>query len=424
MPRHPSTYPRVLLLHYTSPPVVGGVEHVLAQHAQLLARGGFDVHVLVGRGKAPGAGVHFHRLGVLDSRHRRVLAVTRELEAGRVTPAFASLTAQIRAGLEPLLAGVDVCVVHNALTLHKNLALTAALHQLAKRVPTRFIAWCHDLAWTNPQYSAGLHPGAPWSLLRTPIPRGTYVTVSRDRQRELSALLGMPVGAIEVVPNGVDPGEFLNLTPTGRRLARTLRLWDPQVVLLLPVRITRRKHIEFALHVTSEMVRREMTVRLLVTGPPGPHNPRNREYLDELRALRHRLGLDEQVVFCAELHNPEGRRLALSNRTMRDLYLLADALLLPSRGEGFGLPLLEAGLTRLPAMTSDLASLREIGDDAILTFSLDDPPAGVAARLMQALMEDRGYRLRRRVLTSYTWEVIMRERIVPLLTQLAPVTRA
>jgi hypothetical protein len=36
-------------------------------------------------------------------------------------------------------------------------------------------------------------------------------------------------------------------------------------------------------------------------------------------------------------------------------------------------------------------------------------------------MEERGYRLRRRVLASYTWEGIMRERIIPLLTRLVGV---
>src|SRR5205807_2642750 len=137
---------RVLLVHYTTPPVVGGVERVLARHARLLAGEGFDARVVTGRGGPVGRGVRFHRLPRLDSRHRRVLAVTRELEAGRVTPAFHGLVAQIREDLRPELEGVDVCIVHNALVLHKNLALTAALHQLAPRGSTRLVAWCHDLA--------------------------------------------------------------------------------------------------------------------------------------------------------------------------------------------------------------------------------------------------------------------------------------
>jgi glycosyltransferase involved in cell wall biosynthesis len=415
-----SRRPRVALLHYTTPPVVGGVETVLARHARQLALAGFDVSVLTGRGESLGAGVRLHRLPLLDSRHPRVLAVARDLEAGKITAALPALTARIGADLERALAGIDVCVAHNVLTLHKNLALTAALHQIAARKsPPRIVAWCHDLAWTNPLYHPHLHPGAPWDLLRTRVRGGTYVAASRARQQALCAALGLPGSAVAVIPNGIDPAVFLRLTGVGRWLADTLRLWDHQLVLLLPARITRRKQIEYALAVASEIVRRELTVRLLVTGPLGAHNPRNRSYLQELRALRRRLGLDEHVVFCTDLRGPRGRPLVLSDRTMADLYMLADALLLPSRDEGFGLPLLEAGLARLPAFTTDLAALRAVGDDAIHTFDLGDPPARVAAAIIDTLMEEHGYRLRRRVLASYRWSVIMREQIVPLLSRAA-----
>jgi glycosyltransferase involved in cell wall biosynthesis len=365
------------------------------------------------------------RLPLLDSRHRRVLGILHELDQGRVPSEFAALTSQIRQELGRALAGSEVCLVHNALTLHKNLALTAALHQLAaERSPVRLVAWCHDLAWTDSRYGPTLHPGKPWSLLMTPIPGATYVAVSRERQHQLSAALRIPQSQIEVVPNGIDPAAFLNLTPAGRWLAETIRVWDQQMVLLLPVRITRRKHIEYALRVVAELVRREMTVRLIVTGPLGAHNPRNHEYLEELLALRRELRIEEQVVFCQELPGPGGRECVLTDRIMADLYQMADALVLPSREEGFGLPLLEAGLARLPAFTSDIGPLREIGGDAIRTFDLNEPPAACAQRIIHGLMDDRGYRLRRRILGAYTWDTIMRDRIIPMLTQLGAGTRS
>jgi mannosylglucosylglycerate synthase len=414
----------IALVHYTSPPIIGGVEAVLGRHARLLADRGCDVRVVTGRGGALGARIRVRHLPLLDSRHPRVLAVTAQLAEGRVTPAFAALSAQIQEGLERALAGASVCVVHNALTLHKNLALTAALHRMAaKRPPIRFVAWCHDLAWINPQYREELHAGQPWRLLTTPLPGATYVAVSRDRQRALSAALRLSASQIEVIPNGIDPAAFLHLSPAGRWLADTLRLWDQQIVLLLPVRITRRKQIEYALRVTGELVRRELSVRLLVTGPLGAHNPRNRTYFDELRALRAALGLEEQVVLCAEVPGPRGEPFTLSDRVVADLYAMADALLLPSREEGFGLTLLEAGLARVPAFVSEIPPFREIGGDALQTFGLDDSPAVCAQRIVHGLMDDRAYRLRRRILATYAWDVIMRDRIMPLLTQLTAAVR-
>ena len=109
---------------------------------------------------------------------------------------------------------------------------------------------------------------------------------------------------------------------------------------------------------------------------------------------------------------------------MADLYFLADALLLPSREEGFGLPLLEAGLARLPAFTTDLAPFRDIGGDAIHTFALEDPPARVAAMILGTLMEEKRYRLRRRVLGAYAWDGIIQERVAPLLARQAAAVHA
>ena len=420
MPDTRTPPPRVGLLHYTSPPVVGGVESVLGEQARHLAARGWETHVLTGRGGWLGGSTRIHRIPLLDSRHRRVLGVTRDLEQGRVPREFATLSAEIQEALAHALDGIDVLIVHNALVLDKNLPLTAALHRLARdpRSP-RLIAWCHDLASANRQ-DHPQHPGEPWALLDTALARATYVTVSQDRRRALSASLALPASEIEVIPNGIDPAAFLRLSPLGRWLAEALGLWDQQIVLLVPVRITRRKRIEYALHVAAEIAKRELTVRLLVTGPLGPHSPQNREYLEELRDVRHRLGVEDQVVLCADLRGPGGRRLALSPRVMTDLYLMADALLLPSREEGFGLPLLETALARLPAFTTDLGPFREIAGDTIAMFGVDAPPAACAQQVVHALMDDGRYRLRRRVLASYAWDTIMRDRVMPLLTSRAP----
>jgi len=42
---------RIGILHYSCPPVVGGVEEVLSQHASILHRLGQSVSILAGMGK-------------------------------------------------------------------------------------------------------------------------------------------------------------------------------------------------------------------------------------------------------------------------------------------------------------------------------------------------------------------------------------
>jgi len=41
---------KIAIVHYTSWPVIGGVESVIRQHAQLMARHGHEVAILCGEG--------------------------------------------------------------------------------------------------------------------------------------------------------------------------------------------------------------------------------------------------------------------------------------------------------------------------------------------------------------------------------------
>ena len=69
-------------------------------------------------------------------------------------------------------------------------------------------------------------------------------------------------------------------------------------------------------------------------------------------------------------------------------YRHADALLFPSRLEGFGLPLLEAMAAGCPVVCTDVTSLPEVGGDAALYFSPDDP-SEAAAHLARLFTDGR-----------------------------------
>jgi hypothetical protein len=121
-----------------------------------------------------------------------VLEAGRSLAGGRVTPQFTLLRDRLVEALRPLLAGVDVCIVHNAATLHKNLPLTAALKELSDRKIARFVSWSHDLAWMDPLYQSEMNTGYPWNLMSTPWGGVAYVAVSHHRRKLLASLLGLP----------------------------------------------------------------------------------------------------------------------------------------------------------------------------------------------------------------------------------------
>lgn len=417
-PLHSTPRRRVTILHYSAPPVVGGVENTMYYHARLLAQAGYEVQIVAGRGEAFHPQVAFHALPEVDSRHPEVLAIKEELDRGRVTARFQQLRDRLAELLRPYIAATDVLIAHNVFTLHKNLPLTAALHRLLIEEPPphpRTLAWHHDLAWQSRQYRDEMHTGYPWDLLRQPWPGVTQVTVSEPRRNEVAALYGIPLESVQVVPPGVDVFAFLHCTETAQRIVEAYGLLDADVVLLLPARITRRKNIQFALRALAAL--REQTgldARLVVTGPPGPHNPANVAYLAELQGLRRDLGLVGAAHFIYEL-GKEGQPLVPDDETMVSLYLLADALFFPSLGEGFGIPVLEAGLLRLPIFCSSIPPLQATGGGEVHYFSPSAEPSDVAALVADKLLSDSAFCLRRRVLEQFRWENVVRSRVIPLI---------
>jgi mannosylglucosylglycerate synthase len=405
---------KVGLLHYSLPPVVGGVESIIGQHARLLQAAGHDVRLIAAQGAPVVPGVEYRELPLIGSRHPRVLAVKAKLDAGDVPTEFGLLTAEIASSLRAALAGLDVVCAHNVASLHKNLALTAALHELSREPDQpRIVLWHHDLAWTAPQYRAELHAGYPWDLLRTAWPQVTQVVISELRRRELSDLLQLAREQITVVPNGAEFERLLKLEAQTRSLAARMGLSAAQPLLLLPVRLTPRKNIELALHTLAALRSGpQANAMLLVTGPEGPHNPANAGYRARLLALRGALGLAGAAHFAAEhTHEP------LPDAVVADFYRLADALFLPSRQEGFGLPMLEAAVARLPVFCADIAALRELGQDDVTYFSPDADPTTVADAIANRLAADAAYRLAARARADYAWDTVYARHLAPLLAQ-------
>ncbi len=414
----PAPAPRpVALLHYASAPIIGGVEGILASHARLFTKHGVAVRTFAGRGGAgtpeqPGAIVP-----ELDSVHPEILEVQALMAHGEVPLSFLEWRDRLEAILARLLAGVGTCFVHNVFTMTKNLPLTAALCALAERGdgPARFVAWTHDLAAINPLYDAEMHPGYPWDLLRRPCPNVQYVAISGERQQEAARLFGVDPATIPVIPNGIGVEQFLPTTPVVADVVNRLHWPSRELVLLAPVRMTRRKNLEASIRVVAELCRQGHDPLLVITGPGGPHNTRSIEYVTELQQLSRDLGVTDHVAMLSLLPAPDGGLLTLDDADTAALYFWADALLFTTTQEGFGLPVLEAGLAGLPVFCSDLPVLREVGGSHACYFPPDASPAAIADQLLAVLDTPGPSALRRRVRQWYSWEGIYERQIQQLI---------
>lgn len=90
------------------------------------------------------------------------------------------------------------------------------------------------------------------------------------------------------------------------------------------------------------------THHLVIAGSGGG------EYYDSIRQYVSKCGLKERVHFLG----------FLSNNEVSFVYRRAEALVFPTLIEGFGYPVLEAMDCGIPVITSNLSSLKEIGEGA------------------------------------------------------------
>lgn len=349
---------RLALLHYTKPPIVGGVEHVVGEQGRAMEHLGHSVRIYSAAEKG-----------------------------------------QFRKDLEG--DNYDAVIVHNVFTMPFDLEWTRELTELAQaRRDVCWVNWVHDVAAINPAYAE-----TGWNER---VPLAIHVAVSSVRAEEWRSVAKLGERDVKVIPNGVDAVSRLGLTARIERLADVRKLWGSDLNLLQPVRLVRRKNVELGIDLMADLRDQGLNVRLIVTGAPDPHQGDGLRYFEQLQALVKKRGVQEQVVF-------GGIEGTLSEDDLRSLYVLCDGLFFPSWSEGFGLPLLEASLHRLPVWCSDLEVHREVVKSEAFWF---DPRSGaveLGTRLAKWCQTEAGLLARRRVWSEYSWRTLCKERLVPLL---------
>ena len=392
---------KIGILHYSSWPVIGGVETVIRQHALLLSRHGHEVSIFSGEGATFSERVPSVIFRELNTRDPRVKVAQQEAFTGHAGRAYFQLVERLQNLLAPLFAKFDGLIVHNMLTMQFNMAATQALTTFADQ-GKKMIAWTHDLAASNSDYQIPQHQ--PFDLIRERHPKVKYVTISEARAKEFNKLTGSHVNAI--IPNALDFFDACGITPEVAELVGDERAHS--VLLFYPTRILERKNIAFALQIAAAMEAIGMRVRLMISGAADLHNLSSAAYLAGLKKLAADLQIQESVFWLNDLFYVDERQL-------RSLYMVADALLFPSKQEGFGLPLLEAAAYRLPIFCANIEPLKSIAPSGTVLFDLRDAPRNIAERISRALAHDEIFKSRKQLFRDYSAEKLYVVKMEPLL---------
>jgi glycosyltransferase involved in cell wall biosynthesis len=410
---------KIAIIHYTTPPVIAGVELVIKDHTDLLLKDGYQVKIISGKGNKFRKDIEFAQISEINPRNERYLRMRAKFEQGKNDSHFNEYKNCLKIKLQKELKDVDICIIHQALTMHFNFALTESLIEIIEEnTRINFIHWTHDATFLDKNYTKKFLKYknlSPWKLIYKMHLKIKYVSITEFRKKQFARLFSVSPNKITNIPNGVIIENLFVLNESYEKLISDLDILNCDLVACLPTRIVRRKNIEKAIEIIAELKKSYPKIKYIITGARDFQNPDSIDYFNDLIKLSKKLGVDKDVVFLSELKLSNGKKINLEDIQVLNLYLLSDFLLIPSYMEGFGLQLIESGLTKTPIVCSDILPFREITKNDALSFNLKENPKIIAERIIKYMNDHPSSRLRSRVMREFILEKIYKEKIKPLL---------
>jgi glycosyltransferase involved in cell wall biosynthesis len=251
----------------------------------------------------------------------------------------------------------------------------------------RVVLTVHDLAFRRFPETAPLATRRWLTRLESSLRRASQViVVSEQTRRDLlesyPSLAPRLAERLTVVPLGVDTDVIRPAPPDAVEAVRRRHAVEGPYLLSLGG-IEPRKNLPALISAYAALAE-DVRPTLVIAGPVAPWNPEGwdlvRPSLEELPPR-----VRDRVIVTGYVS--EGDKVALLSG--------AEALVYPSRYEGFGLPVLEAMACATPVLTSNVSALPETAGDAALLVDPRDTEAIAAG--MTRLLTDGALRERLRV---------------------------
>ncbi|SHG04690.1 glycosyltransferase family 4 protein [Streptoalloteichus hindustanus] len=384
---------RVLMLSWEYPPVVvGGLgRHVHALARQLAAQG----HEVVVLCRQPaGTDAATHPDSDLVSEGVRLIRVAEDpphlvFERDLVAWTLAMGHAMVRAGLALLRDWrPDVVHAHDWLVTHPAITLADAAEVPLVATIHATEAGRHS-GWLSHALNQQVHSVEWWLANRA----DALVTCSSAMRDEVVHLFEVDPETITVLHNGIEPRRW-RVKPDAVAEARA-RFGRPDAPLLLFFgRLEWEKGVQDLIAALPRIRRSHPGATVVVAGK-GSHE----DWLAE-QARKHRVA--RSVRFTGHL----------SDADLAALLSAADAVVLPSRYEPFGIVALEAAAAGVPLVASTAGGLGEVVVDGATGLSF--PPGDVAglATAVREVLDDPAAARRRaraakaRLTTDFDWDRI------------------
>lgn len=379
---------RVIMLSWEYPPrIVGGISPHVRDLSQQLQRKGIEVHVvtkhtpLAPDEETEPSGVQLHRVHLSDQPNDFLHEIQLLNQA---------TDRRVRQLLEDWRPGGQPTVFH----AHDWLSLDSA-RELKYEYKLPIVATVH--ATESGRHggifndtSKYIHEQEYWLTYEA----WRVIVCSEFMKKEVERLFNSPGDKIDVIFNGVEPEKFEFEWTEAERTAHRAKLALPEEKIVMYVgRFVREKGIHVLLNAATVILAQEPNTKFLIVG--GGNRERFEKFV-------HWAGLQEKVLFTG----------FMANRSLHQLYRVADVAVFPSLYEPFGIVALEGMAAGAPVVASDAGGLKEVvlhGKTGTLSYA--NNPESLAWAVLDVLRnpdraQEMSIRARTRLRAEFDWSLL------------------
>ncbi len=327
---------KILMLTWEYPPrIVGGIARVVNDLSKRLIKDGHDVTVITYKeGNAPyfedDKGVKVYRVDNYIINPNNFIDWVMQMNFNMIAKANEII---VKEGKFDVIHAHDWLVAYAAKTLKNS-------------YDTPIVSTIHA---TESGRNSGIHDDTQryindteWMLTY----EATEVIVNSNyMKRELQCLFGLPFEKINVAPNGINITMF-NGIEKDYEFRRQYAL-DNEKIILFMGRLVYEKGVQHLISAMPKILAGYHDAKLIIAGKGG--------MIDELKQQVNFMGIANKVYFTGYM----------DAKQVCKMYKCADVSVFPSTYEPFGIVALEAMLSGIPVVVSDIGGLNEIVEHGI-----------------------------------------------------------
>lgn len=230
----------------------------------------------------------------------------------------------------------------------------APAHYIPRMCPIPVVVTIHDLAYyyyPDEFLKKDLYKLRHWTAYAISKAR-KIIAVSKTTKKDIIRHFNLADEMVDVIYNGYEKEVREDMRVSLADIDSTI---EPDLYFLYVGTLQPRKNILTLMHAFKAFSTKHPEYKLVIAGKKG-------WMYQDVFELRSDLDLRDQVIFTG----------FIPDSSVTTLYKHAKAFIMPSRYEGFGIPVLEAMSHGCPVISSTSSSLPEIGGDACLYFDPDN----------------------------------------------------